>query len=490
MPTTFRDRFWASGAPFGILAAVVILAGLPLGPRGSAARAHGSSPVDVSRGALSPHPGAERVEAADVRSREARAARPWGAGNSWRTCSAWLAGAAASHHSRNDGEWAERWRYSPGGENERNVGVTLRHEYGGLAGGVVRAVVSRVFVGWAKAGTGSGVWEAAQLPPEIQMDRFLLQAERALEAGDASAARAALERLLALQEEHGIEPPPEDHFRYGKVWQAVGEPARAGNAITRYLKLLGRDAERYGEALDLLIRVEAEAAFEAFRENPVDARGMEFVWVPPGEFRMGSTSSEAYIDEQPVTQVRISRGFWLGKYEVTQSEWHGVMGSNPSRNSGCGRCPVDQVSWEDARDFIRRLNRREGREVYRLPTEAEWEYAARAGATEDRYGDPDAIAWHAGNSGERTHPVGEKAPNAWGLHDMLGNLYEWVHGRTGRYPGGTVTDPREPGSGPFRVIRGGGWFCDARCVRAPARSHSSLGSRTYGVGFRLLRTAP
>ena len=120
---------------------------------------------------------------------------------------------------------------------------------------------------------------------------------------------------------------------------------------------------------------------------------MEFVWVPAGEFRMGSTSSEAFDSEQPVTRVRISRGYWLGRHEVTQGQWQAVMGTNPSKFSGCGRCPVEQVSWEDAQGFIRSLNARSGGNRYRLPTEAEWEYAARAGTAGDRYGNLDAIAW-------------------------------------------------------------------------------------------------
>ena len=198
--------------------------------------------------------------------------------------------------------------------------------------------------------------------------------------------------------------------------------------------------------------------------------GMEFVWIPAGEFRMGSTSSEANSDERPVTQVRISQGFWLGKYEVTQDEWQTVMGSNPSEFAGCGNCPVEQVSWDDARQFMQRLNAREGRDVYRLPTEAEWEYAARAGTTGDRYGSVDAIAWYGPNSGGRTQPVGGKTPNAWGLHDMLGNVWEWAHDWYGDYSGGVVTDPTGPGSGSGRVYRGGGWLnLDAWGVRAPAR---------------------
>ena len=335
---------------------------------------------------------------------------------------------------------------------------------------------------------GYGASAAAQLPPEIEMDRFLLQAEQAVESGDNSAVRAAMEKILALQVEHGIEPAPEVHFRYAKVWQAAGKPQQARDAIVRYLELLGRDAEHYGAALDLMNRAEAEAEFQAFRENPVGPGGIEFVWVPAGEFRMGSTSSDAQFDEKPMTQVRISRGFWLGKYEVTQSEWQTVMGSNPSGFAGCGRCPVEQVSWEDIQQFVRRLNSQGGGEVYRLPTEAEWEYAARAGTAGDRYGSVDAVAWYKNNSGNRTHQVGGKTPNAWGLHDMLGNVSEWVNDWSGDYPGGTVTDPRGPGSGWGRVVRSGSWLFGARDVRAPYRSSILPGTRSQLLGFRLLRT--
>ena len=130
------------------------------------------------------------------------------------------------------------------------------------------------------------------------------------------------------------------------------------------------------------------------------------------------------------------------------------MGSNPSHFDECGRsCPVELVTWEDAQEFIGRLNGRSGGNRYRLPTEAEWEYAARAGTTGDRYGNLDAIAWYRDNSRYRTHPVGQKAPNAWGLHDMLGNVEEWVEDRYGDYPGGAVTDPRGPGSGLYQVYR-------------------------------------
>ena len=135
---------------------------------------------------------------------------------------------------------------------------------------------------------------------------------------------------------------------------------------------------------------------------------------------MNAGGSGRWDDEKSDTLVRISRGFWLGKYEVTQSEWLSVMGTNPSDHAGCGRCPVERVSWDEAQEFIRRINAREDGAPYRLPTRREWEYAARAGMTWDDYAtNLDSIAWHGRNS-ERTHPVGDKTPNGWGLHDMVG----------------------------------------------------------------------
>ena len=228
--------------------------------------------------------------------------------------------------------------------------------------------------------------------------------------------------------------------------------------------------------------------------------GIEFVWIPPGEFRMGFTSRHAYSDEKPVTRVRISRGFWLGKYEVTQRQWQAVMGSNPSGFKNCGgNCPVERVFWNDVQDFIRKLNRRSEVRRYRLPTEAEWEYAARAGTETDTYAgditkptgkDPvlNRIAWYGGNSGDRTHPVGRKSPNAWGLHDMLGNVYEWVGDWYGNYPGGAVTDPGGPRWGSYRVGRGGSWFYGARFCRSAFRNRYSPGFRGDALGFRLVRT--
>ena len=354
---------------------------------------------------------------------------------------------------------------------------------------------------------------ASQLPPEIQADLHLRRAEQAVREGDAAGARAAMERLDALQSGHGLEPTTEHHYRHAQAWAAAGEPERAMAAAVRYLQAGGRDAEHYTEALDLINREGALEAAPAARNtdavrvspdalsaSPVAREpragelrvfdGLEFVWVPAGEFLMGSTSAEALGYEQPLTRVRISRGFWLGKHEVMQAEWEAVMGANPSDFSGCGSCPVETVSWHDAQAFIRQLNARAGGASYRLPTEAEWEYAARAGTAGDRYGNVDAVAWYDENSGDRTQAVGQKLPNAWGLHDMLGNVWEWVQDRWGTYPGGAVTDPTGHVSDYYRVLRGGGWNSNARVCRAPDRLLGDPEARGKMFGFRLLRIAP
>jgi len=355
-----------------------------------------------------------------------------------------------------------------------------------------------------------------QLPPEILVDKHVSQAQRLLREEDPHGARQAMEKALSLQQEHELEPQPEDHFGYAEVWFGLGEPERAIQSLARYLQLRGRDADRYQEALDLLNRAEAEkardeaAAYSAAQSGPLKIRagetvmfdGMEFVGIPPGEFLMGSTGSYAEPDERPVTQVWISRGFFLGKYEVTQDQWKAVMGHNPSRFSGCGNCPVEKVSWNNVQAFIRKLNARAEGGRYRLPTEAEWEYAARAGTTTDTYagvfslgGDAfeepvvHEIAWHYRDSGRQTQPVGQKVPNSFGLYDMLGNVWEWVSDWYSRYPGGAVTDPVGPRTGRGRVAKGGSWSdLSTKYFRASYRRVFQPRHRGEELGFRLVRT--
>jgi formylglycine-generating enzyme required for sulfatase activity len=222
--------------------------------------------------------------------------------------------------------------------------------------------------------------------------------------------------------------------------------------------------------------------------------GMEFVLIPAGEFQMGSDDGEQ--DEKPVHRVRISKAFYLGEYEVTQGQWQAVMGNNPSRFKGDPNLPVEGVSWDDVQEFIRRLNAKEGGTKYRLPTEAEWEYAARAGSTTVySFGNnPSQLgkyAWYDSNAESKTHPVGQKRANAWGLYDMHGNVWEWVKDVSiSPYPPGFVTDPQGPLEGSYPVIRGASWFNYAHSFRLAIRGRHAPHEGTSFLGFRLLRTAP
>jgi formylglycine-generating enzyme required for sulfatase activity len=196
-------------------------------------------------------------------------------------------------------------------------------------------------------------------------------------------------------------------------------------------------------------------------------------------------------NETPAHRVAITEGFEMGRHEVTQAVWRAVMGNNPSRFQAPDH-PVEHVSWDDVQEFLAILNGRGDGWYYRLPTEAEWEYAARAGSDAASYGDLDSIAWYAGNSGGRTHPVGSRQPNAWGLHDMLGNVWEWcqdfyaadLYATLGEEP---VRNPRGAASGDLRVLRGGSFYRFLWFVRAPARFGLRASARHPHIGFRCVR---
>jgi eukaryotic-like serine/threonine-protein kinase len=212
----------------------------------------------------------------------------------------------------------------------------------------------------------------------------------------------------------------------------------------------------------------------------------DFVLIPAGEFLMGEDKND---DEKPVHKVTISRSFEMGKYEVTQAKWEAVMGNNPSNFKG-EALPVEQVSWSDAQEFIKKLNAKNDGYTYRLPTEAEWEYACRAGTTGDYAGELDKMAWYKNNSDSRTHPVGEKQPNDWGLYDMHGNVWEWCSDwyDSEYYGRSSGVDPKGPSSGSLRVKRGGSWFYDAAYCRSAYRSRSAPVGRFSSYGLRLVRT--
>lgn len=215
------------------------------------------------------------------------------------------------------------------------------------------------------------------------------------------------------------------------------------------------------------------------------------VYVSGGTFTMGATSeqgSDAFDDEKPTHSVTLS-SYYICKYEVTQALWRAVMGSNPSNFKG-DNLPVVWVSWNDCQTFINRLNSYTGRN-FRLPTEAEWEFAARGGNYSRHYkysgsnyiGD---VAWYDDNSGTRTHPVGTKQPNELGLYDMSGNVWEWCSDWYGSYSSYSQSDPTGPNSRSNRVLRGGSWINNARYCRSSYRNGYAPGYRGYGLGLRLV----
>ena len=240
------------------------------------------------------------------------------------------------------------------------------------------------------------------------------------------------------------------------------------------------------------------------------------VLIPAGPFSLGNTGSyEGEYDEKPPVTIIISKPFYISKYEITQQQYKAVMGNNPSEFKG-DDLPVEQVSWYDALDFCNALSKSEGltqcytingtkvtcdfdANGYRLPTEAEWEYSAKAGTTTDFYSgkltysgnspiDPnlDKIAWYSANSSNATHPVGQKAPNAFGLYDMSGNVWEWCWDRYAEYPSKETKDYQGPEIGTYRVYRGGGWRNLAWYCRSTNRDRNYLDDKNNSLGFRVV----
>jgi len=233
--------------------------------------------------------------------------------------------------------------------------------------------------------------------------------------------------------------------------------------------------------------------------------GMTFNYIAPGTFQMGSPSDEPGREsDEDQHEVTLTKGYFMQTTEITQGQWKAVMGSNPASFYTCGdNCPVEKISWNDVQEFIAALNQQEGTSKYRLPTEAEWEYAARAGSglafangeiNETGCGnDPNLtqIGWYCGNANDKTHPVAQKISNAWGLYDMHGNVWEWCQDwYDADYPSGPVTDPIGPGSGSCRVDRGGSWSNNARRCRSANRDRYSPGDRFNYVGARLAFFGP
>jgi formylglycine-generating enzyme required for sulfatase activity len=256
----------------------------------------------------------------------------------------------------------------------------------------------------------------------------------------------------------------------------------------------------------LFVDTTAPAMGSRFYRALLQSAPTNMAFVPPGTFRLGSPTNELnrLADEGPQTTVTISHGFWIGKFEVTQREYLAVVGSNPSQFTGDLNRPVETVSFFDATNFcvMRTVQDSAAGKIppgthYRLPTEAEWEYAARAGtSTRFSFGDDlnetqlAANGWFINNGGNMTHPVGLKAPNPWGLYDMAGNVYEWCSDWYGPYPGGLATDPQGPPSNAigFKVIRGGAWDESESGCRSARRQVEGVSPfiTDFILGFRVL----
>ena len=429
---------------------------------------------------------------------------------------------------------------------------------------------------------------AAQLPPEIMADRYLVQAERLMNEKDYKAALEAMEKIVALQKEHDLKLPDEFHFKYAQIAMSAGLLEAAIDAVSRYLVVAGRTGKFYREALELLDQAEqkqaerdkiqagadekvaeaerliaekndkaatdlvnqlldlrkehdltlrdefhfvhARAAFSEGRiKAAMDAANRylsaagpsgqysgeaqellaevrapilpEMVAIPGGSFRMGCVSGlNCYDDEKPVHRVRVA-SFELSKYEVTFEEYDRFIAatgriSPKDRGWGRGRRPVINVSWDDAVAYTKWLSEQTG-ERYRLPSEAEWEYAARAGST-TKYGWGNDIGHNRANcdgcgsqwDDEKTAPVGSFNPNAFGLHDMHGNLWEWVQDCwNGSYQGAPADGSAwTSGDCERRGLRGGSWGFRPGFLRAAYRFRDSTGDRYDVFGFRVART--
>lgn len=270
---------------------------------------------------------------------------------------------------------------------------------------------------------------------------------------------------------------PEDFSEYLKKYP-VGQ--FAGIARRRLASLMSREATKPAAGAANVAPAQPKPGAVVRTRS-----GIELVYVPPGSFTMGSENGTP--NERPVHQVTIREGFYMGRYEVTQAQWQALMGSNHSPDKG-DDLPINDVTFDEAQDFISKLNEMNDVYKYRLPTEAEWEYAARAGTTGDYAGNLDSMAWYAANSGKKAHPVGQKQPNAFGLYDMHGNVWEWCEDVWHENYNGAPSDGSawlRGGDSKHGVLRGAAWFNSAHICRSAFRA----GSPTLGRGFRVVALA-
>lgn len=285
-------------------------------------------------------------------------------------------------------------------------------------------------------------------------------------------------------------PDPDDAlYNVAEEFDRILEdPATAGRRLRRIERIQEDAAEQERLAAEAARQKrDAEAAEQKRRDEEaarLKALQPEMIFVKGGTFQMGKKGVA-----EPVHEVTLS-DFEIGKYPVTQKLWQEIMGNNPSQFKGCDDCPVESVSWDDVQEFLKKLNAKFLGKNYRLPTEAEWEYAARGGNQSKGFtyaggNDLNELGWYSDNAGRKTHPVGLKKANELGLYDMSGNVWEWCADWYGAYPTSVQMNPIGPASGSLRVGRGGSWYFPAGDCRGSYRGHSSPVNRTSNLGFRV-----
>jgi formylglycine-generating enzyme required for sulfatase activity len=283
------------------------------------------------------------------------------------------------------------------------------------------------------------------------------------------------------------------HHEFNLLMQSMGRIlGRPEPMDSRRSEQKGKE-EKVKKEQEEQVRLEGEDS--TWEKTVTNSIGMKFALIPAGKFSMGSLPDEEgnYDGEGPVHEVTIRKPFYLGIYPVTQQEWQAVMGENPSYFNG-DKLPVEQVSWDDVQNFIQKINKKEGTTTCRLPSEAEWEYAARVGTTTrysfgDDESELDEYGWYDENSNDKTHPVGQKKSNSWGLYDMHGNVWEWVQDE---YHDSYDSAPEdgsawEDGSGALRLNRGGSWSSFDWCCQSGLSSSSRPSFSYRDLGFRLLQ---
>ena len=273
---------------------------------------------------------------------------------------------------------------------------------------------------------------------------------------------------------------------------SIGDKSAAENTLAELEKLIPADSRLAGFR-QKIAAIPASDKFLAF-----DLGGgvkMEFVLIRPGSFMMGSDKGSP--EEKPVHKLAITKPFFLGKHEVTQAQYQAVMGANPAHFKGDDTLPVEMISWNNCQEFLKKLNEKIPGKEFRLPTEAQWEYACRAGSTTDFFfGDDESLvdqyAWNYNNGEEKTHLVGVKKPNAWGLYDMHGNVWEWCQDFYGGkyYETSPAEDPKGPQTGPLHVLRGGSWDLVPKACRSFCRYKGDSSFRHVFIGLRICCSLP